>query len=129
MLPVGLEGTPFGKQAFQPRAGAQGSFSSSACSHTPRLTFLPLGCELLRDKCTIQVPVLAQSRITPKCSNTRLPAFTEGLCAAALCHLQLLIQCLTHSKSLSKYSIKTTTINNSNKTHFLLLESALLCGD
>lgn len=97
MLTVGLEGTPFGKQVSQPRAGAQGSLGSSASSHTPWLTFLPLGCELFRDKCTIQEPLLAQSRITPKYGDTRLPAFTEGLCAAAWCHLQLLKQCLTHS--------------------------------
>lgn len=97
MLTVGLEGTPPLESRSQPRAGAQGSLGSSASSHTPWLTFLPLGCELFRDKCTIQEPLLAQSRITPKYGDTRLPAFTEGLCAAALCHLHLLKQCLTHS--------------------------------
>lgn len=62
----------------------------------------------------------------PRAAISRLPALTQGFCAAPFVSHAVPYTVFDTWRSLSKYSVKTTTLNKSNKTIIFLLKSALL---
>ena len=65
---------------------------------------------------------------TPVPQSAGSQLWHRGSALLLLCHTQCLTQCLTHGGH-SVNTVRTTTLNKSNKTIIFLLKSALLCWD
>lgn len=105
------------------QAPSGSSTASGKPASRPRAVALPLPAHLS------SYP-LSFSRMTPACCNQQAPSFDTGILRCSFCVTRSALHSVFDTwRSLSKYSVKTTTLNKSKKTIIFLLKSALLCWE